>query len=632
MLSHWKISKRINVGFGLALLTVVALSAFSFVAVLQLGQIFSEFRASTQKTAVTSSLLDNLLKARLSAAEFRSSERPEAAQDVRDRFIAIQNDAGVSELAASFPDLDSKVAALNALGQEYVGAFSEMESAIAQLNQSMSDVLASADQSAAKVEEMVAAAQASISFEEARIAGVVGEALALTFRDNANYLLTEDAAVREAADGRMAESLKQIDALEAAIQADDRRERLTELRALLARYSKALGTVQEMRALRDQIATTRLQKLGPEIFSGYEALRNDAAEVQAQIGPESSAIIQAMIWAMPVVGLVAAILAVVISQAISRSISGTLRQLTDQTACLALGDLSTEISGTQHETELGQMARALVVFRDNMRNAEALKQSLQRVLEDALRSSGSVAEASSQFQESSSTLSEGARSQSSSAQQASAAVNEMTANIRLTASNAVETGKIAEQSATDARKSGEAVQLAVGAMGTIAEKITVVREIARQTDLLALNAAVEAARAGEHGRGFAVVAAEVRKLAERSQQSATEISELSEDTVAAAQDAGQMLEKLVPEIEKTAELVVNISMATNEQEKGAEQINEAISNLDAIIQQNAEVAASAMERAQDLSVQSEDLKRTISSFNASEGDQANTGFAARNVA
>ena len=632
MLNHWKISKRINVGFGLALLTVVALSAFSFVAVLQLGQIFSEFRASTQKTAVTSSLLDNLLKARLSAAEFRSSERPEAAQDVRDRFIAIQNDPGVSELAASFPDLDSKVTALNALGQEYVGAFSKMESAIAQLNQSMSDVLASADQSAAKVEEMVAAAQASISFEEARIAGVVGEALALTFRDNANYLLTEDAAVREAADARMAESLKQIDALEAAIQADDRRERLTELRALLARYSKSLGTVQEMRALRDQIATTQLQKLGPEIFSGYEALRNDAAEVQAQIGPESSAIIQAMIWAMPVVGLVAAILAVVISQAISRSISGTLRQLTDQTACLASGDLSTEISGTQHETELGQMARALVVFRDNMRNAEALKQSLQRVLEDALRSSGSVAEASSQFQHSSSTLSEGARSQSSSAQQASAAVNEMTANIRLTASNAVETGKIAEQSATDARKSGEAVQLAVGAMGTIAEKITVVREIARQTDLLALNAAVEAARAGEHGRGFAVVAAEVRKLAERSQHSATEISELSEDTVAAAQDAGQMLEKLVPEIEKTAELVVNISMATNEQEKGAEQINEAISNLDAIIQQNAEVAASAMERAQDLSVQSEDLKRTISSFNANESDKPDNEPAARIVA
>ena len=139
--------------------------------------------------------------------------REEAAQDVRDRFIAIQNDPGVSELAASFPDLDSKVTALNALGQEYVGAFSKMESAIAQLNQSMSDVLASADQSAAKVEEMVAAAQASISFEEARIAGVVGEALALTFRDNANYLLTEDAAVREAADARMAESLKQIDAL-----------------------------------------------------------------------------------------------------------------------------------------------------------------------------------------------------------------------------------------------------------------------------------------------------------------------------------------------------------------------------------------------------------------------------------
>ncbi|MEM7684206.1 MAG: methyl-accepting chemotaxis protein [Pseudomonadota bacterium] len=193
----------------------------------------------------------------------------------------------------------------------------------------------------------------------------------------------------------------------------------------------------------------------------------------------------------------------------------------------------------------------------------------------------------------------------------------MSANIRQTADNAVETETIANNSAEQARTSGEAVKTAVQAMQTIAERIGIVQEIARQTDLLALNAAVEAARAGEHGKGFAVVAAEVRKLAERSEVSAREIFDLSKETVDAASQAGTMLTELVPEIEKTAQLVQGISLATQEQSIGAEQINDAIRKLDTIIQQNNEIAISAMERSQDLSMQAEDLKRTIGTFDQS---------------
>ncbi|MEM7211254.1 MAG: methyl-accepting chemotaxis protein [Pseudomonadota bacterium] len=632
MLDHWTISKRINTGFAVALITVLVLSASAFFAVSQLGQIFSEYRASTQKTAVTSTLLDNLLQARLSAAEFRNSGSAEAAQRVKDGFAAMQSDPGIARLSSRTPELGEKVSSLNALGQQYLSAFTEMEAASTQLDLSMADVLARADEAATAVQEMVAAAQASISFEEARIAGVVGERLALTFRDNSNYLLTGDAAVLESANARMTGVFAEIDGLENSVQDDARRKRVGDLRGLLAEYSTALQSVRDMRSVRDEIATQRLQRLGPEIFQGFKALRDDAAALQEEIGPEGETIIAMAVWAMPIVGSIAAILAVFISRMISRSISGTLRQLTDQTEQLASGDVATSITGTEHHTEMGRMARTLVVFRDNMRRSDEMRNSLQEVLSDALRSSRSVAEASAQFQESSGILSEGAKSQSSSAHQASAAVEEMTANIKLTAANAAQTGEIAQTSANDARVSGEAVSKAVGAMGTIAEKITVVQEIARQTDLLALNAAVEAARAGEHGRGFAVVAAEVRKLAERSQQSATEISELSGDTVIAAQDAGEMLKKLVPEIERTADLVLNISTATSEQEAGAEQINAAIENLDAIITQNTDVAASAMERAQDLSVQAEDLKQTISRFDATSSERTEAPIGVRGVA
>jgi len=155
-------------------------------------------------------------------------------------------------------------------------------------------------------------------------------------------------------------------------------------------------------------------------------------------------------------------------------------------------------------------------------------------------------------------------------------------------------------------------------METIAQKITIVQEIARQTDLLALNAAVEAARAGEHGRGFAVVASEVRKLAERSQAAASEIVTLSADTVKSAQEAGSMLSKLVPDIKRTAELVEEITAACREQDIGAAQVNQAIQQLDQVTQQNASASEEVSATSEELTAQAEQLQNTIAFFKIKE--------------
>ena len=239
---------------------------------------------------------------------------------------------------------------------------------------------------------------------------------------------------------------------------------------------------------------------------------------------------------------------------------------------------------------------------------------LKTIVADVKAAADNVASGSQMLSCSAEQISEGATEQASSVEEISSSMEEMSSNIKQNADNAQQTEKIASKSAEDSREGGKAVSETVSAMKEIASKISIIEEIARQTNLLALNAAIEAARAGEHGKGFAVVASEVRKLAERSQTAAGEISKLSSSSVQVAEKAGEMLNKLVPDIQKTAELVQEISLASREQDRGAEQINQAIQQLDQVIQQNASAAEELSSTAEELASQAEQLQINISLF------------------
>jgi methyl-accepting chemotaxis protein len=253
--------------------------------------------------------------------------------------------------------------------------------------------------------------------------------------------------------------------------------------------------------------------------------------------------------------------------------------------------------------------------RDALGNAlEKMLLNLRTTVGQVSTAADNVASGSSEMSATSQQLSEGSSEQSASAEECTASMEEMAASIQQNADNARQTDKIASKASDDAKSSGDAVAKTVNAMKEIAAKIGIIEEIARKTDLLALNAAVEAARAGEHGRGFAVVASEVRKLAERSQTAAAEISRLTQDGVHVAEGAGQLLFKLVPDIRKTAELVREIASASTEQGTGAAQINKAIQQLDQVIQQNASASEEMAATSVELSSQAESLQSSIGFF------------------
>jgi len=354
-------------------------------------------------------------------------------------------------------------------------------------------------------------------------------------------------------------------------------------------------------------------KLNKEsIIAGYAPVEETNWFVVAPM-KESEAYesIFALLIKLSLIALVYIFVAVIVAQFIGRRISAPVSFVSEAVEKISQGDLVLEeFSQEKREKimnrrdELGKLGRSLT----------DLLIGLTRIINQIKEISEKLSSGAYQMSSSSQQVSTGASEQAASTEEISATMEEITSNIKQNTENAITTAQIAEESMARGNKSAVAVQQTVSAMEEITSKIAIIDDIASQTNLLALNAAIEAARAGEAGKGFAVVASEIRQLAEKSQKAAGDISEVAKSSSEVAFDSGKLISELIPEIQKTGELVDEIAAASKEQNTGVQQVNKAILQMDHVVQQNASAAEQLAAMAEELNSQASGLLDVISFF------------------
>jgi methyl-accepting chemotaxis protein len=448
-----------------------------------------------------------------------------------------------------------------------------------------------------------------------------------------------------------------LTALDKLVQSDGDRDIVRSMRADSTTYEegfhKVLAAIREGKVKTPQEANAAITDVKDEIRR-LESTASDFAMKHSNAMQTLDTVVAlgvkrtlAIMFAVMVAALVLTAVAGIV---ITRSITAPLAAAVKVAEQVAEGDLEAQIDarGADETAQLLRAMQAMVASLKTMVAAataiaggdltvnvtpQSEKDALGNALTDMVRrltatmseirsGAAGLSSASSQVSATSQTLSQGTSEQAASVEETTSSLEQMSASIRQNAENSRQTEQLAVSGSREAEESGRTVKQTVVAMKNIAEKVSIIEEIAYQTNLLALNAAIEAARAGEHGRGFAVVATEVRKLAERSQSAAKEISGLAASSVGIAERSGQLLDELVPRIRKTADLVQEVSAASAEQSSGVTQINRAMSQVDQVTQRNASAAEELASTAEEMAAQAEALQQLVSHFRLTVQDGA----------
>jgi len=608
MLNNFNLKTLLVVGFGIIIFLVLVITTSALLGISAASTGFESYRALVNDSNLSRNLQTNMLGLRMQVKDYIISESDRDFDGFRKELAITNETMEKSKVNLDNPERAKIIKSIDRVLIDYNKGFLKAVDYVQDINKELNNVLyPNAIEVRVKMSSIIDTAFKENNIKATYFSSIIQQRLLLGQLYVAKYIESNDKNDYDQAllelEKNMANDLRLLDA---NLKNQKNIQQLKLFTNELEIYISSFNKIYTLLVKRHEVVDNMLETDGPQIEKYTETVKQSIKDEQYILGESvednNNKTQSIVIWVSLIAVIFGIIIVIFIIRDVLKKVGGEPNIVSEIARGIATGRLDIALD-MEAKGATGILAQIII-----------MRSKLIDVVQQITSNSQQISIAATQVSNTAASLSEATTEQAASVEETSGSIEQMGASISQNNENAQNTDMIATVSAKAAKQGGQAVSDTVVAMKQIADKISIIEDIAYQTNMLALNAAIEGARAGEHGKGFAVVAAEVRKLAERSQIAASEISSLTKNSVEIAETAGVLLEKMVPDIIKTAELVQEISAASEEQSVGVSQIIKAMQQLDSVTQQNASGSEQLAATASEMQAQSENLINVVSFF------------------